>query len=399
MHFISIDFRFLMQLSIHIYPSTFLNESRILKIVNSLGQHTVFDRVKVIAVWKDGLKRREILSNNIELIRVPPLFGGDVVGRVGQLLKALGWYINVILVLRRESIASFSCHSLPVLPLSVLIKVWKRCILVYEPHELETETAGLHGVRQWLARKLESVFIRAADAICVVNHSIADWYKSVYGLQQVWVVRNIPTRVDSSQVRTGLLRSATGIAADSQIFLYQGLLARGRGIGLLLEIFSSMPKEKHLVFMGYGEFEGKIKDAAKKRSNIHFLQAVAPEKVQDYTVDADVGLSLIEDVCLSYYLSLPNKLFEYVMCGVPILASDFPEIGGVIDRWDCGWKMNLKSELLLDLMQNMSMADIAEKRANARIAGQHYGWKEEEKNLFTMYSALGFYPKDVHTTN
>ena len=68
-----------------------------------------------------------------------------------------------------------------------------------------------------------------------------------------------------------------------------------------------------LVFMGYGEFEKTIKEYAGKNKNIHFYPAVPLEKVLDYTQHADVGLSLIERVCLSYYLCLPNKVFEYIL--------------------------------------------------------------------------------------
>ena len=75
------------------------------------------------------------------------------------------------------------------LPLAVLVKLWKGCALVYDPHELETETAGLHGVRQSVARTVERCLIGFADAVCVVNRSIEAWYVARYRLKKVWVVR------------------------------------------------------------------------------------------------------------------------------------------------------------------------------------------------------------------
>lgn len=377
-------------MNIHIYPSTFANESRILKIVRSLRGHAVFARVMVLALWKEGFPRHEVLDNGIEVLRVPPLFGGSLQGGVGRLLKAFGWYLGVLWALRGMKVSCFNCHSLPVLPLSVLVKFWKRCVLVYDPHELETETVGLRGRRQWLARQVERALIGQTDAVCVVNRSIADWYVARYRLKQIWVVRNVPYRGESEPLRTGALRQTVGLAPEAQLFLYQGLLAPGRGVGLLIDAFSVMP-DRHLVFMGYGELEGQIREAAAQHANIHFMSAVPPEQVKDYTVDADVGISLIENVCLSYYLCLPNKLFEYAACGVPALVSDFPEMGRFVDEYDCGWKVVPDAQALRRLVQGFTAGELAAKRANTRRSGRLYCWQEEERVLLAMYQTLGCY--------
>jgi glycosyltransferase involved in cell wall biosynthesis len=376
-------------LNIHIYPSTFTNESRILKIVRSLRGHAVFTRVIVLALWKEGFPRHEVLDHGIEVLRVAPLFGGSRQGRVGRLLKAVGWYLGVLWALRGMQVSCFNCHSLSVLPLAVLVKFWKRCVLVYDPHELETETAGLSGGRQWLARRVEGALIRRAETVSVVSRSIADWYVERYRIKPVWVVRNLPYRSEPKSVRTGALRLAVGLAPEEQLFLYQGLLAPGRGVGMLIDAFSGMP-DRHLVFMGYGELEGQIREAAAQHANIHFMPAVPPGQVKDYTVDADVGISLIENVCLSYYLCLPNKLFEYAACGVPAVVSDFPEMGRFVDEYDCGWKTEPDAQALRRLMQGLTAGELAAKRANTRDSGRLYCWEEEEKTLLAMYQALGF---------
>ena len=377
-------------MNIHIYPSTFANESRILKIVRSLRSRAVFTQLRVLAVWKEGLPRHEVLADGIEVLRVAPLFGGAMKGTAGRLLKVVGWYLGVLWALRGVKVSCFNCHSLPVLPLSVLVKLWKRCVLVYDPHELETETAGLRGTRQWLARRVERLLVGRAHAVCVVNRSIADWYAARYRLKQVWVVRNVPYRSESEPVRTGLLRQAVGLAPEAQLFLYQGLLAPGRGVGLLIEAFSRLPSDRHLVFMGYGELEERIREAAARHANIHFMPAVPPEQVKDYTVDADVGISLIENVCLSYYLCLPNKLFEYAACGVPAVVSAFPEMGRFVDEYDCGWQVAPDAQALRRLVESLTAAELAAKRANTRGSGRLYCWQEEEKMLLAMYQALGF---------
>jgi glycosyltransferase involved in cell wall biosynthesis len=376
-------------LNIHIYPSTFLNESRILKIVRSLQEHRIFQQLVVLALWKDGLPKYEVLGDGIEVWRIAPVIGGSMEGRLGRMFKVIGWHLGVLWALRGVKVRCFNCHSLAVLPLSVMVKSWKRCVLVYEPHELESETAGLQGMHQWLMRRVERALISRADAVCVVNRSISNWYIARYGLKKAWVVRNVPHKSDVDPVRTGHLRRALGLATEAQLFLYQGLLAPGRGVSLLINVFSKLPNV-HLALMGYGEMEGQVRAASHEHENIHFMPAVPPEQVKDYTVDADVGIALIEKVCLSYYLSLPNKLFEYAACGVPMVVSDFPEMGRFVHEYDCGWTVEPEEQALLYLIKHLTSKELSSKRANTRNSVQTYCWQEEERVLLAMYRSLGF---------
>jgi hypothetical protein len=73
---------------------------------------------------------------------------------------------------------------------------------------------------------------------------------------------------------------------------------------------------------------------------------VSPKLLKESTADADVGVVLIENTCLSYYLCAPNKLFEYAVCGLAAVVSDFPEMAKFVDAHDCGWKIEPTSEAL-----------------------------------------------------
>ena len=344
----------------------------------------------VLAVWKEGLPHQEILEDGIQVLRVAPVVGLHLGGRLGRVVKAVGWYLGILLALKGRQVTCFNCHSLPLLPLSVLVKWWKGCVFIYDPHELETETAGLRGVRQKLARVVERTMIRFADAVCVVNRSIADWYEAAYGLQNVHVVRNVPYRSHLLPERTGSLRCAIGLGPDSLLFLYQGLLAPGRGVDVLIEAFAKLPADRHLVFMGYGELADRIRAASNTHVNIHYLPAVPPDQLQRYTVDADVGISLIESVCLSYRLCLPNKLFEYAACGVPSVVSNFPEMAAFVDQYRCGWSIAPTTAELVRLVSNLTAEAIALRRNSALRASEVFCWQNEEPLLLSMYWQLGF---------
>ena len=80
-----------------------------------------------------------------------------------------------------------------------------------------------------------------------------------------------------------------------------------------------------LVFMGYGKLQGSIAEAAASSENVHFQPAVPYQEMLQYTKDADVGLVSVRPICLSYLYCLPNKLFECIQAGVPVLVNDLPD--------------------------------------------------------------------------
>ena len=137
--------------------------------------------------------------------------------------------------------------------------------------------------------------------------------------------------------------------------------------------------------MGFGEWEERIKQYEQAYANIHFLDAVRPSEVNRYTIGADVGICLHENIGLNFYLSLPNKIFEYIINGVPVIVSDFPEMSRVIDESDCGWKVAVDKKALYSLVTNISQNEIAAKRNKAMQYRKMIGWQNEEKTLLNVY--------------
>ena len=140
--------------------------------------------------------------------------------------------------------------------------------------------------------------------------------------------------------------------------------------------------------MGYGILESLIKEFEKNSSNMHFHPAVTPEDVIPYTQSADVGISLIENICLSYFYSLPNKVFEYLMSGLPLIVSDFPDMGKIVEESKCGWKVPVNENSLIELIEKLSKEDIQEKRANVLRCRNNYSWENEVKKLVRIYHNL-----------
>jgi glycosyltransferase involved in cell wall biosynthesis len=178
------------------------------------------------------------------------------------------------------------------------------------------------------------------------------------------------------------------IRGDDILFIYQGGLSKGRGIQIILDAFTKVNRKKHIVFMGRGPLEEVIKEYEKQFSNIHLHPPVKPEEVLRYTSSADIGVSLIENTCLSYYYSLPNKVFEYLLSGVPMIVSDFPEMGQFVDENNCGWKVSVDSGAFVKLIETISHEDIIEKKNKVLKCKNNYGWHKEEEALLRIYKSM-----------
>lgn len=116
-------------------------------------------------------------------------------------------------------------------------------------------------------------------------------------------------------------------------------MGKGRGIEILLEYF-----EKHetngnvLVCMGFGEFEDLVKSKAKISNNIFFHKAMPHDIYLNYTSSADYGIAFIEVCNLNTRYCLPNKLFEYLMAGIPVITSNSFEMKKLVEQEKVGVK-------------------------------------------------------------
>jgi glycosyltransferase involved in cell wall biosynthesis len=188
--------------------------------------------------------------------------------------------------------------------------------------------------------------------------------------------------------RVDYLRQKFGIEEGAIVFIYLGILATGRGVDILLDSFSQTKKQNHIIFMGFGVLADKVRDYEKIFSNIHLHSAVPPEDMGRYLSGADVGVSLIENICLSYYYCLPNKLFEYLLNGLPVLVSNFPEMEKIIVGNDCGWSIVVDVEAMKMYLDALTREDIEQKRSNAIKCRFMHDWSIEEKKLLGIYANL-----------
>jgi len=272
----------------------------------------------------------------------------------------------------------------------VLLKYRTGAKLVYDTHELETESNGLNGLRKWITKKVERVLIRKADHCVFVGQAIEDWYVREYGLVNTTVLYNCPREIEVQQ--SHYFRDTFMIPNGKRIFLYQGLLSEGRGISIVVEAFSALKDRAVLIIMGYGPLEDWIVEQTNKYDNIHFHPAVPPDKLLEYTCATDFGLSVIEGTSMSYEYCMPNKLFEYVMAMKPVLVSPNKEQRDFVERYKVG---EVASDFSIEAIQKAALRLMDKSPDNYEIsikqARHEYNWENQEKKLRDIFvNALNF---------
>lgn len=374
-------------INLHFYQSSFKYESRILKETKSLVHSGLINKVIIAGIWEAGYDEHEELDNKRVLWRVSLKTQVLPGGSSWKVLQHIEWAFKIFFKLRKEGIKFVHCHSLSTLPIAVLFKIFAQSKVIYDAHELETER-GMHGIRQRVSKLLERLLINYADRIIVVSNSIAEWYQNQYGLEKIHIIKNFPYQENYSSKSNHILKDTFKIQDNEILYIYHGGLSNGRSIEILLDVFSKVNRKKHIVFMGYGELEDTVKKYEKNFPNIHFHPAVKPGDIISYAKGADVGICMIENISLSYYYSLPNKLFEYIVSGLPVIVSDFPDMGKIIDKYKCGWKSLVNEQALIDTIEKISSEEIKDKIKGVLKCKDYFVWDSEEKKLLNIYDSL-----------
>jgi glycosyltransferase involved in cell wall biosynthesis len=278
------------------------------------------------------------------------------------------------------------CHDTMVLPVGLLLRLVLGACLVYDAHELESDKNGGTRILSAATLVVERLAWPFVDLFITVSPSIEHWYHEKFGPRRSVVVLNAPQvgSAPSPYAREGYLRERFCIPADAVVFLYVGLLAPGRGLTQLLEIFAGTQGRSHVVLVGYGALRGACEIAARERPRIHVHDAVPHAHVVSLIRSADVGLCLIEPVSLSDYYCLPNKLFEYAFAGVPVLASDFPELRRVVERHRLGAVTALDATALREAIARCE----AEPFPPVADSVSELSWGEQTRILLEAYDTL-----------
>jgi glycosyltransferase involved in cell wall biosynthesis len=251
--------------------------------------------------------------------------------------------------------------------------------LVYDSHELATGVPYREVGWTRFVSAVEKIALPRCAAVVTVTDGIADRLHERYRLRQrPVVVRNVCGLPAAPP--TGELRARLDIG-DAPLVLHQGAAAPDRGCEVLIRAMAEVPGA-HLVFLGDEGEPGYVdRLRALADSRVHFVPSVPVERLLALTAEADVGVSLLQDTCENHRLALPNKVFEYVAAGVPVVASDLPEMRRLIERHGIGWTVAPDSS-------HEIAAAVREALAAATRVDCAFSWQSESRGLRRAYEAL-----------
>lgn len=378
-----------MKTVLHLTNTDINSDSRILKTKQSIANFSHNYRVVGIGVKFEEEQHKSNVDEKIEIFSINLISRGfrlpNTLKRIFSLVELSFKMIFKALKLKPDII---HCNDTMVLPLGVIIKLFTKSKLIYDAHELESNKNGLSKISRNMTFVCENYLWKFIDKLIVVSPSIGNWYHENIGKKDTEIIMNSPVLEQNIvPTNTNYFRDKFSIPNESKIFLYIGILGKGRGIELILNTFvNNQDLSSHLVFLGYGELKNYLTETSKNYKNIHIHDAVSHAEVVSIAKSADIGLCLIENISLSDYYCLPNKLFEYAFAEIPVLASNFPDMKDVINKFQLGKICELsENEIYTSIKEFENEKELIKIDSSLLY---ELSWQAQESKLFRLYSSL-----------
>jgi glycosyltransferase involved in cell wall biosynthesis len=377
------------KIAVTLVANSVYNTSRLFKIVKFLTQSGRIENLIIISFWSEGLKLQEEYTKSVLINRkktFKQLFPSSpsYLNKVLILISLFSFFFTVLRACLKEKPEVIYCHDVVMLPIALVAKLLLSSTIIYMPHELETLETGTSRVVRFFLKWIEKFAMKFVSHTTVVSPKIKEWYSETYNTNKVSLIRNIPEFTEGTVSQSNNLRKSLNLSEFDVVFIYQGLIERTRGVLDVAEIFmKSTDNHKHLVFMGYGPDVPAIEALVKINANIHYVSAVKPSEIYSYTSDADIGVLLIfEKVSKSYEYSLPNKYFEYIKSGIPIVVSDnLASINEEITKLSTGWVIESTQNSFQDFLFKITREDIKQMKQAVIGAQDEYSWENDVKVL------------------
>lgn len=370
---------------LHVLISDYEVDSRVRNETESLLK---FYNVEVLCL-KGKSSNNDGIRKGVKLTRLGLNFKN-------KMLKYLTAYFAMFFYSLTKKYSVVHAHDMNALPVAFLIAKIKRVPLVYDSHELWSES--LHGNHpKWLLAIVQNVEVKLAhkaNHVITVSESISNYLKTHFQNPNVSVVRNVPSYIHDSSYN--YFRENLPISESTPIFLYQGLISEARGVKMLLNAILELPKDLSFsfVFLGDGPFKEELGELIIKYNlsdKVFNLKGVSQNILLKYTSSADIGVHALDNSCLNHEYCLPNKVFEYLNAGIGLICPDLIELSKFIESekvgstFKCGDKSALSQEIEKYAV-NQSL--IVSAKQAALESRKTLNWASEEQYLLDVYKKV-----------
>lgn len=354
-------------------------DARVQKVCNYLHKKNV----EVILIGRKLKNSLPLSLYPYKVIRLKTVFEKGVIQYVEFTIKL--W-----LKLFSYKAAIYLSNDLDTLLPNYLHSFFRKKVLVYDSHEFFTGMPELMNspIKRNLWKFLEKILLSKIKYGYTVNESIQNLYKTLYGVN-LKVVKNVPL-FEAQNTFTKI-----NYHIEPFILNMQGAgINKDRGYEEAIEAMQYLPNNFILQIIGDGTVLNDLKKLTAKlhlQSRVFFIPKVIPSVLKEYTKKAHLGLSLDKGVCPNGLYSLPNKLFNYIHAGVPVLASNLPEVKKIIEQYNVGVCINEVNAqtIAMDIIALFQdKASLALFNHNTVVAARELCWQNEEKVLNSIYDEL-----------
>jgi len=324
-------------------------------------------------------KRIHTAKNPIGLLRISFLMTCRLFSHVKILNKAFFMNADV-----------YHAHDINVLPSLWLCAKLRRKPIVYDAHEISTSREGYQKVSK-IVRKLENFLTKRVSAMITTTDMRANIFVNDYGCKRPIVLQNRPLWFEAA--KTIKLRAEFNVSEDKCIVLYQGGIQAGRGLHNIVKAAANI-ENCCFVFIGSGRLKSELIQLVADLNisdRVKFKDTVPFEELPELTASADIGMQVLQNTCLNHYSTDSNKLFEYIMCGVPAVVSDFPEIRKVTEKVGSGILVDPDdiADITAGIKKLSSNAELRNLMAqNCKDHSKEFSWEEQEYKLIGLYADL-----------
>ncbi|TXC90950.1 glycosyltransferase family 4 protein [Metabacillus litoralis] len=285
------------------------------------------------------------------------------------------------------------CHDLNTLSAGVKLAHKYQLYVVYDSHELFNEMAGRNKVDRIYGYWIEKKLMKRINHLIVVNPYVEVEFKRMYGNTiKSTVIQNTPinTLEDHETRNVQKLREVYGMNNEDVLLIYQGGLTPFRGIELIIKTLKHLSDNYKLVIMGSGRSLLTLKELTDELhlgERVFFHPQVQASDVLHYTKQADIGLVMYENISKNNYFSTPNKIFEYLLAGIPTIASKHPGKEYIVEVEQTGICTD-ENPLSIAAAVREIMSNYEKYVANCLSKQDKYNWNYERQKLQKLYQVI-----------
>jgi glycosyltransferase involved in cell wall biosynthesis len=347
--------------------------------------------VRILA-WDRDLKSPA--AESMEGVAVERVFVPSTHGRGATQLLFYGWlYAKMFWRGLRTRFDTIHCHDLDTLPLGFVLGKLRRKPIIYDAHESFPDMleGSVSPALQRALVFLENVLIRRIDLLITVGEKLRQHF-AARGARRSVVVGNWKRLAEFTRTPGQIvdIRRALGVPDGSLVVVCITQLLKDRKIEELLRA-ADASGDVYLLIGGKGILEDLVVQAAATNPRVRFLGFVSGRQIADYTCAADVVYYGFDPANPNARFSAPNKLFEALAAGRPLITGDFGEIADVVREARCG--IVLSEYGVADIRQ--AFAVLADRNIRTEMAGNagragraSMNWEKGEEVLYREYSAL-----------